>query len=611
MSRNLQLNPQAVRGRANFDFAALYQPQTYVAQPYPGAAGAPDPGESTLDFDPACGGAYSLYNWEIFYHTPMFVASLLMQNQKYQDAMTWLEYIFNPTDSSGGPTPQRFWEMAPFNAMNSATWISQEIQNILTTLAVDRQQGISDPATENAINNWMMDPFDPHAVASLRIAAYGKATVMKFLDNLIAWGDSLFSQYTAETVSQAEQLYIIADMILGPKLELLRPPTSNGTDTATYASLQKIDPFSNTLVQVENVIVAPEPPQALVQGTVQTPSLPQLPGNASTLLFCIPPNNQLLGYWDKVARRLYNIRHCRNLQGVAVPLPLYAPPLNPLLLAEGQAAGVSAPGTVPLAPIYRFATYLQKAVELTNDVRAFGALILSALEKQDAETLAVLRANQEVDIQTQMLDVKQGQVTEAQDQITALQNQEAVVQVRYNFYSNIAFLNDWETAAIALQGAALIANAVAVVLDMTAGTVHMLPTFEFGASGFGGTPLVTAKFGGKQVGDAAGKWANVARGLGGLLSQGGTLAGTVGGYHRRMDEWQMQAQLANAELTQLDSQITAATDRLNIANSELSIHNKQILNAQAVSDFLTEKYTKAQLYNWMAALRQIFRRIFN
>jgi hypothetical protein len=281
------------------------------------------------------------------------------------------------------------------------------------------------------------------------------------------------------------------------------------------------------------------------------------------------------------------------------------------LLAEGQAAGVSAPGTVPLAPIYRFATYLQKAVELTNDVRAFGALILSALEKQDAETLAVLRANQEVDIQTQMLDVKQGQVTEAQDQITALQNQEAVVQVRYNFYSNIAFLNDWETAAIALQGAALIANAVAVVLDMTAGTVHMLPTFEFGASGFGGTPLVTAKFGGKQVGDAAGKWANVARGLGGLLSQGGTLAGTVGGYHRRMDEWQMQAQLANAELTQLDSQITAATDRLNIANSELSIHNKQILNAQAVSDFLTEKYTKAQLYNWMAALRQIFRRIFN
>ena len=36
-----------------------------------------------------------------------------------------------------------------------------------------------------------------------------------------------------------------------------------------------------------------------------------------------------------------------------------------------------------------------------------------------------------------------------------------------------------------------------------------------------------------------------------------------------------------------------------IANSELSIQNAQISNAQAVSDFLTNKYTNAQLYNWM------------
>jgi hypothetical protein len=36
--------------------------------PYPGTSGAPDPGETALDFDPGCGGAYSLYNWEIFYH---------------------------------------------------------------------------------------------------------------------------------------------------------------------------------------------------------------------------------------------------------------------------------------------------------------------------------------------------------------------------------------------------------------------------------------------------------------------------------------------------------------------------------------------------------------
>ena len=79
----------------------------------------------------------------------------------------------------------------------------------------------------------------------------------------------------------------------------------------------------------------------------------------------------------------------------------------------------------------------------------------------------------------------------------------------------------------------------------------------------------------------------------------GGMAATMGGYQRRMDEWNLQCQLASAELTQICSQITAAQDRLCIAQKELDIQNAQIANAQAVSDFLTSKYTNAQLYSWM------------
>jgi len=602
MTRNLQLNAQAVRGLTpNFDFKSIYNPTSLVETPYPGTTGAADPGETNLDFSIGSAGAYSLYNWEVFYHIPMFMASLLMQNQQFQDAMTWLEYIFNPTDSGTEAAPQRFWQTAPLNAMNAADWANQQIQNILDVLAADTQQGLSDPPTATAIANWLNDPFDPHAIASLRISAYGKATVMKFLDNVIAWGDWYYNQYTAENVSQAEQLYILADLILGPQPQVVRPPNANQSGAAlpTYASLKNIDLFSNALVSVENLVVAPEPPQSIVQGTNGTSQLPQFPGVANTLLFCIPPNDQLLEYWQTVSQRLYNIRHCLNLQGIAQPLPLYGPPLNPLQLIEAAAAGASFTGVTQPAPIYRFSVYLQKAVELTNDVRSYGSLILSALEKQDAETLSVLRANQELDIQTQMLAVKNLQVTEAQEQITALQNEKAVVQIRYNFYSTIAFMNAWETTALLLQGRALITNGLALILDATSGEAHMLPSVTVGVSGFGGTPTVTAAFGGENVAASASSFASVARGLAGILSEAGGIAGTLGGYERRMDEWQLQAQLAAAELTQMDSQIAAAADRLGIANSELSIQNAQITNAQAVSDFLTNKYTNAQLYNWM------------
>ena len=50
----------------------------------PGAAGAPDPGETALDFAVGDSGAYSLYNWEVFYHAPMFIASLLLQNHQFR-----------------------------------------------------------------------------------------------------------------------------------------------------------------------------------------------------------------------------------------------------------------------------------------------------------------------------------------------------------------------------------------------------------------------------------------------------------------------------------------------------------------------------------------------
>ena len=183
------------------------------------------------------------------------------------------------------------------------------------------------------------------------------------------------------------------------------------------------------------MVVAPERPPSLVQGTGSGALLPQISGDGNTLLFCIPPNDQLLAYWGTAAQRLYNIRHCFSMQGIAQPLPLYAPPINPLQLIAEKASGAGFSSTPATVPIYRFNTYMQKAVELTNEVRSYGSAILAALEKQDAETLAALRSTQEINIQTMTLDVKNRQLTEAQDQVIVLQNQQAVTQLRNDYYS--------------------------------------------------------------------------------------------------------------------------------------------------------------------------------
>jgi hypothetical protein len=584
MRRSLQTDPQGIRGWS-FDFSSTYQPTSAVLSTPPFSLPVED-----VDFTPT--GACSLYNWEVFYHAPMFVASILMQNRQYADAMKWLEYIFNPTDSSNYPAPNRYWVTRPLFEMT--TWYDEQIQQLLKTDALS--PGINDPH----IADWMAHPYDPFRVANGRQSAYGWATVMRFLDNLIAWGDALFSQDTMESVNQAEQLYVMASMILGPRPERVRlPPEYEAANagSATYASIDgSLDQFTDPLVDIENVIQSVPPlDQASSQGSAR-PALPRF-----VLLFCIPPNDTLLAYWDTVADRLDKIRNCKNITGAAGQPALYAPPINPLALIEAAASGATSFN--PLAsqpPVYRFATYLQKAIELTNDVRSLGASLLSALEKSDAEALAILRSGQEVNILKQTRAVKEQQITEAGDQIAALQRQQDVVQVRQNFYANVAFMNPAESAAISMQTVALLFNGAAAVVDLASGIAHAFPDIMAGGAGWAGTPAALVTDGGSHAGEAASSFSSALRGIAGMLSEGGQMSATMGSYQRRADEWGLQLGIANAEHVQLTAQITAATDRQKIATTELQIHDQQIANAQDVDDFLNDKFTNKQLYDYMA-----------
>lgn len=45
--------------------------------------------------------------------------------------------------------------------------------------------------------------------------------------------------------------------------------------------------------------------------------------------FCIPRNDKLLEYWDKVEDRLYKIRQCLNIEGAFEMPPLFEPRSTP------------------------------------------------------------------------------------------------------------------------------------------------------------------------------------------------------------------------------------------------------------------------------------------
>jgi hypothetical protein len=152
-------------------------------------------------------GAYSQYNWELFFHAPLYIACKLSQNRKYEEAMHWFHYIFNPTDKSKDPVPKKFWVTKPFYQKTDKDNWEQQMVGLLKDA---RDQS-------GTIAQWLNDPYNPHSVARTRHTAFGKTVVMKYIDNLISWADQLFRQDTMESNNEAALLYVLAYEILGKR----------------------------------------------------------------------------------------------------------------------------------------------------------------------------------------------------------------------------------------------------------------------------------------------------------------------------------------------------------------------------------------------------------
>ena len=586
------------------------------------------------------GGAYSQYNWEIFFHIPLLIANKLAQNQRFAEAQAWYHTIFDPTapeDEELHPEERhrRYWKFKPFYEFSAETRLEEMMALI--------NEG--DPDLENQVVQWEANPFNPHQVARLRIVSYMKQVVMNYIDNLVAWGDYLFNQDTMEAINEATQLYVLAGQILGRRPEQVqqREPAAR-----TFNQLA-LDVFSNSLVFLESTmffatgsLVGPqlelnlegftngnarkiatrqrEPDNGIIALAdmfhMLSPSVitPTPPGDAplQVLYFCIPPNDRLFEYWDLVADRLFKIRNCMNIEGVTRTLALFEPPIDPALLVKAVAAGMDIHSALndlnaPL-PHYRFNNMVQKALELCQDVRALGNALLQALEKKDAEAVALLRAGHEAELLRRLKRTRELQIEEAGEQVVALQKAQKIAEAKRDYYSSRDFLNVGESIQLANLLQAQMYQLVAGSFNTAASVMAMLPNFSLGGSVSLtiGSEISTSvgvsfgtSFGGSNIAAgirAIGEYASMIAANHQSLA---TQAGLLGGYRRRAEEWAFQAELARKELDHIVQQEIAARVRQQIAERELATHEVQMEHARVIDEFMQNKYTGLALYDWM------------
>ncbi|HYH81165.1 MAG TPA: neuraminidase-like domain-containing protein [Longimicrobium sp.] len=450
-----------------------------------------------------------------------------------------------------------------------------------------------------AVRVYNDDPFDPFAIARLRIGAFEKSTLMQYVDNLIAWGDQLFTQDSWESITAAYMLYVYTHDLLGPKPEQVGDCAGDGA-TLSFDEIraQYPDGIPQFLIDLEDFVPAGGGPDVPTTGHAF---------NDLYVYFCVPENARLVSRWDTIQDRMYKIDHSMNIEGVVRTLALFQPPLDPMELARAAAAGNDVPGAATagqaLAP-YRYAAAISTAQSLCAVVVDLGNALLTALEKGDAERLATLRNTQEGQILDMVTQVKQARITELQATLQSLAAVQAGASNRLAFYGDLigGGLSSYENTSLSAADAALAFSMLGSISKTAATIAYTIPQV--------GSPFAMT-YGGIQVGSslsAASAVLEIGSEISNFISQ---RALTMGGYERRSQEWGMQQKNARSELDAVTEQLASASAQLQAAQQELAAHLRGIAQNAAIESYLAEKFTSQALYLWMAGrLSAVYRQSY-
>jgi hypothetical protein len=501
-----------------------------------------------IDFKPSA--AFAEYYREIFFHIPYLIADTLNAHGKYEEAQSWYEHIFCPnligkTADPEDKTP--YWRYTPFK--------NYELRHLE---AFDPEE----------FTIYEKDPFDAHAIAAIRMGAYEKAVVMRYIDNLLDWGDDLFGQDSWESITLAMNHYDLARDLLGVD------PRGRGTAGA----LPKIATFADLFP--DDAIADGDPRDTFHLEDQQT--------------FPIPGNTEFAGYWTRTADRLHKIRASEDIRGAKRSLALFQPPIDPRVVMAALASGMNlkdaAGAAASQSPIYRFPTLLARAKTATQSAISLGNALQATLEKKDAEGLAQLRANHDREVQKEVgKRLAMGQKA-AQDRLDALSRRIAEANTKKSHFEGLlhASLLGPERLSIKLKNDAFVLSAMTAEIRSASAAGYAVPCI-FGFSN-GGQDI------GKVIESAAGALDSVS----GAISQSAGMAESRGQTDRRKQDWLWQIEEAKAEIARIQDEIRSAQGALEQAAKEMELHESSVARSDAIATYVSDKFTNKELYTWLS-----------
>ena len=512
-----------------------------------------DGAAETIDFH----GANGKYFWELFLYLPWLVAHRLNQEQQYDAAQTWLTHLFDPARNADNA------------GQRPAYWGFSELASQI--------RSVSDTS------------IDPHRLALDTPVHLRKALCLLHLAIVINRGDAAYRQQSPDSLTQAKLWYAQAGQLLRA-----RP------------SIATVEPWASITLER----LAKTASKALRQLEWQTPLIdanrplqgPYLPLLVDTDNLCLPFNPHLVTLWDTLESRLHNLRHNLDITGKPLRPALYATPLSPQkLLASHGKSGFSPAVSEPFDDMrvghYRFQAMLSHAQTATEAVIQFGTTLLTLIERKDQSDYLELQhqhawelANIVVAQHTQAL-----LISEKNHQALNLSRQ--IIEARLSYYAHQltegVSRNEAEAGLLYLLSAGF--DATGSVAGAGAGIAMLAPN------------IVGTSVGGSRWEGPFHAVQALVQGAASALRSAASDLDRTEQFNRRAQEWAHAQELARLELAQIDAQLQAYAEQEKATQLQLRLAQTSLAQAWSSYQLLTQRFTKAQLYDWLnAQLSQVY-----
>ena len=219
---------------------------------------------------------------------------------------------------------------------------------------------------------------------------------------------------------------------------------------------------------------------------------------------------------------------------------------------------------------YRYSALVERAKNLVGIAQQVESAFLSALEQRDSADYTVIQANHDIEVARSSIKLADLKLADANinEQVAEFQLERA--QVQFDHFDGLIKegLNNWEIGTLTAMGVAIAFRAAAV-----------------------GVPSFTFDFLEKKAGAVAD-----------FASATAQFTQTQASFERRNEEWHLQKHLASKDIRIGQEQILHAQNQTQVALQERQLSGLQFDHSLAVLDYLANKFTNAELFDWMSGV---------